>query len=42
VERFRQLGFTYVTMDLAGYRRGSLNEPAAAAGLIPLAVLEQE
>jgi pyridinium-3,5-biscarboxylic acid mononucleotide sulfurtransferase len=42
VERFRQIGFTYVTMDLTGYRRGSLNEPAAAAGLIPLAVLEEE
>lgn len=41
VARFRQLGFTYVTLDLAGYRRGSLNEPAAAAGLIPLAVLEE-
>lgn len=41
VERFRQLGFAYVTMDLAGYRRGSLNEPAAAAGLIPLTALEE-
>jgi uncharacterized protein len=40
VERFRQLGFTYITLDLAGYRRGSLNEPAQAAGLIPLATLE--
>jgi uncharacterized protein len=40
VERFRQIGFTYITMDLAGYRRGSLNEPAKAAGLIPLATLE--
>lgn len=34
VRRFRQLGFTYITLDLAGYRRGSLNE------LIPLARLE--
>jgi uncharacterized protein len=41
VERFRQLGFTYIAMDLAGYRRGSLNEPAQAAGLIRLATLEE-
>lgn len=41
VERLRQLGFAYVAMDLAGYRRGSLNEPAQAAGLIPLAALEE-
>lgn len=40
VARLRQLGFTYVAMDLAGYRRGSLNEPAQTAGLIPLAALE--
>jgi uncharacterized protein len=40
VERLRQLGFAYVTMDLAGYRRGSLNEPARAAGLIQLAALD--
>jgi uncharacterized protein len=40
VARFRQLGFTYIAMDLAGYRRGSLNEPAQSAGLIPLAALE--
>jgi uncharacterized protein len=26
VETFRSLGFKYVTLDLAGYRRGSLNE----------------
>ena len=24
--RFRQLGFVYVTLDLAGYRTGSMNE----------------
>ena len=42
VERFRQLGFKYITMDLAGYRRGSLNEPAISAGLIPLAVIDQK
>ena len=26
VSSFKQLGFTYVTMDLAGYRTGSMNE----------------
>jgi len=26
VARMRELGFVYVTMDLAGYRTGSLNE----------------
>jgi uncharacterized protein len=41
VERFRQLSFKYITMDLAGYRRGSLNEPAISAGLIPLAIIDQ-
>jgi uncharacterized protein len=25
-EAFRGLGFRYVTLDLAGYRQGSLNE----------------
>ena len=32
VETFRRIGFQYVTLDLAGYRQGSLNEvlPAAA------------
>ena len=40
VARFRQLGFQYIAMDLAGYRRGSLNEPAISAGLIPLAELQ--
>lgn len=25
-EAFRQLGFTYVTLDLGGYRTGSMNE----------------
>jgi uncharacterized protein len=28
----RQLGYAHVTLDLQGYRRGSLNEPAAASG----------
>lgn len=26
VERFRELGYTYVTLDLEGYRTGSMNE----------------
>jgi uncharacterized protein len=26
VERFKQLGFSYVTLDLAGFRSGSMNE----------------
>ena len=25
--RFKQIGFTYVTLDLAGYKRGSMNAP---------------
>ena len=27
VSKFKELGFTYVTLDLQGYRMGSLNEP---------------
>ena len=26
VTRFKELGYTYVTLDLAGFRSGSLNE----------------
>jgi pyridinium-3,5-biscarboxylic acid mononucleotide sulfurtransferase len=26
VDRFKQLGFSYVTLDLAGFRSGSMNE----------------
>ena len=26
IKCFRQYGFTYVTMDLSGYRMGSMNE----------------
>ena len=26
VERFKTLGYTYVTLDLAGFRSGSMNE----------------
>jgi uncharacterized protein len=25
-ERFKEIGFTYVTLDLKGYRTGSMNE----------------
>ena len=25
-EKFRELGFSYVTLDLVGYRTGSMNE----------------
>ena len=28
-EEFRRLGFTYVTMDMQGYRTGSMNETLA-------------
>ncbi|WP_246067368.1 ATP-dependent sacrificial sulfur transferase LarE [Paenibacillus koleovorans] len=31
--KFTSLGFTYVTLDLAGYRTGSMNEVLKAAGL---------
>ncbi len=31
-ETFRAQGFTYVTMDLRGYRTGSMNEPLNATG----------
>ncbi len=31
VEQFRKIGFTFVTMDLAGYRRGSMNQ-----GMVPV------
>ena len=34
-ERFRELGFKYVTLDLQGYRSGSLNEalPKSSLGI---------
>lgn len=31
-EKFRRLGFTYVSLDLKGYRTGSMNEAIAAGG----------
>jgi PP-loop superfamily ATP-utilizing enzyme len=35
VKRFKELGYTYVTMDLAGFRSGSMNE---ATQLVSLSV----
>lgn len=35
VSRFKELGYLYVTLDLAGYRTGSLNEPLRKQGVIP-------
>jgi uncharacterized protein len=35
VEKFRATGFSFVTMDLAGYRRGSLNQ-----GVVPVIDLQ--
>jgi uncharacterized protein len=32
VARLRELGYRYVTLDLAGYRMGSLNEAILARG----------
>ena len=40
VERFRHdAGFTYVAMDLAGYRRGSMNETLVAVSDLQIAVV---
>ncbi len=39
--RFKELGYTYVTLDLEGYRSGKMNDTLAARpGLVPLAALE--
>ena len=29
-ERFKKIGFTYVTLDMLGYRTGSMNEVLTA------------
>ena len=29
-KQFKKLGFTYITLDLEGYRSGSMNEPLGA------------
>lgn len=34
-ERFRKLGFKYVTLDLQGFRSGAMNEVLAASGNAP-------
>ena len=31
----KRLGFTYITVDLAGFRSGSLNEPLVKLGRAP-------
>lgn len=35
VAKFKELGYLYVTLDLAGYRTGSLNEPLRRQGMVP-------
>ena len=37
--RLREIGYLHVTMDLAGYRRGSTNgvQSASAPAIVPLA-----
>ncbi len=37
VSRFKELGYTYVTMDLAGFRSGSMNE-GSQSQLVSLSV----
>jgi len=32
VERFKSIGYTYITLDLQGYRMGSMNEPLKREG----------
>lgn len=32
VERFKALGYTYITLDIQGYRMGSMNEPLRMEG----------
>ena len=39
VKIFQNLGFQYVTLDLAGYRQGSLNEVLPEAGVAPFHIL---
>ncbi len=39
VQIFQDLGFRYVTLDLAGYRLGSLNEALAGAAVEPFRIL---
>jgi len=39
VARLRELGFKYVTLDLQGFRSGSLNEALAGRTAIPLSLV---
>ncbi|GIV15158.1 MAG: adenine nucleotide alpha hydrolase [Armatimonadota bacterium] len=39
VTRFKEIGYLYVTLDLAGYRTGSLNEPLRKQGVIPVSAI---
>jgi len=39
VRRFKELGFQFVTLDLQGFRSGSLNEALAGRTAIPLSVV---
>jgi uncharacterized protein len=39
VARLKELGFKYVTLDLQGFRSGSLNEALAGRAAIPLSVV---
>lgn len=39
VTRFKEIGYLYVTLDLAGYRTGSLNEPLRKQGVIPASAI---
>lgn len=41
VKIFQDLGFKYVTLDLAGYRQGSLNEVLPASGTQPFRILNE-
>ncbi|MCH9037543.1 MAG: hypothetical protein IH860_09560, partial [Chloroflexi bacterium] len=37
VRHFRSLGYTYVTLDLSGFRSGSMNEVLQLTGASPRA-----
>jgi uncharacterized protein len=39
VARLKEIGFRYVTLDLQGFRSGSLNEALAGRSAIPLSVV---
>ncbi len=41
VRRFKELGFQFVTLDLQGFRSGSLNEALAGRTAIPLTVVSR-